>query len=67
MKVLPAIHTIGSSVENKALQLCFRIFIFYDFTTKSIQNNQNQHFSADPQVGLEICGVLRKSIKILAN
>ena len=36
--------TIGSSVQIKSLQLCFRFFDFYQFATKSIQNNQNLFF-----------------------
>ena len=40
-------QTIGSNVQiNRSLQLCFKIFVFYQFsTTKSVQNNQNVKFS----------------------
>ena len=42
-------QTIGSSVQiNRSLQLCFRFLVCYQFATKSVQNNQNLKFSADP-------------------
>ena len=39
-------HTMGSSDKiNKSLQLCFSIYCFHDFVTKSVQNNPNLKLS----------------------
>ena len=40
-------NIIGSD-NNKTLQLVFSISVFNDFIIKSIQNNQNWEFLADP-------------------
>ena len=42
------INPIVSFAKIKFMQLCFRMFVFYDFFTKSIQNDQNLKFPAYP-------------------